>query len=69
MKIKTTNNIFTLIGSIVFIIGGIDICKTNKFTPHYYEPVELGKFGIVIGIAFVIIGLLLLYSIIRTYKK
>ena len=66
---KQINNFFVLLTGIGCIIGGIDICKTNKFTPHYYEPVELGKFGIVIGIAFVIIGLLLLYSITRTYKK
>ena len=56
------NKFIALLCGIVFIAGSIRVYMTKKFTFHYYEPLYLGDYAIIVSMVFFIVGLLSLYN-------
>ena len=55
------NKFAFILCEIVFIISGLEIYTTKKFTFHYYEPLlYLSNYSILAGLVFIVTGLLLI---------
>ena len=46
------NKFIALLCGIVFIIGSIRIYMTKKFTFHFYDPLYLGDYAIIVSLVF-----------------
>lgn len=54
------NKLASILCEIVFIISGFEIYITKEFTFHYYEPLYLDNYSILVGLVFIVTGLLLI---------